>query len=55
MSFWKYSNPNWEECFEIISPFWAKIYFATNFGPFKYLVAGIIFKNLSRMEEQNGN
>lgn len=54
MSFLKYNNPTWEPCFNEISPLLAKFYFATNFGPMRYVLATLIFKKLSKMEDWVG-
>lgn len=51
MNFWKYSNPLWEPHFEDISPFWAKVYFATGIGPVRRLAASVIFRIVSNREK----
>lgn len=45
-----YKNETWEPFFEDISPVLAKLYFATNSGLLRSMVARAIFKKLSIME-----
>lgn len=47
-----YNNKNWEPLFSNISPALAKLYFATNIGPIRRLIATIIFKKLSWIERR---
>lgn len=51
----KYSNPTWEPYFKDIAPILSKLYFMTNSGTIKYIVATMIFKKMGRMERRNGN
>lgn len=51
----KYSNPAWEPYFKDISPALSKLYFLTNSGTIRYIVATMIFKKMGRMERRNGN
>lgn len=45
-----YKNETWEPYFDEIAPVLSKIYFSTNFGLLKRLVAALIFKKLTLME-----
>lgn len=51
----KYSNPTWEPYFKDIAPILSKLYFMTNLGTIKYIVATMIFKKMGWMEWRNGN
>ena len=46
----KYSNPTWEPYFKDIAPILSKLYFMTNSGTIKYIVATMIFKKMSFLE-----
>lgn len=45
-----YNNLFWEPTFREISPILAKLYFATNIGPVRRLIALVIFAKLGWME-----
>ena len=49
----KYSNPAWEPYFEDISPILSKLYFLTNSGTIRYIMATMIFKKMSFLEWRN--
>ena len=49
----KYSNPTWEPYFKDIAPILSKLYFMTNSGTIKYIVATMIFKKMSFLEWRN--
>ena len=49
----KYSNPTWEPYFKDISPTLSKLYFLTNSGTIRYIVATMIFKKMSFLEWRN--
>ena len=49
----KYSNPAWEPYFEDISPILSKLYFLTNSGTIRYMMATMIFKKMSFLEWRN--
>lgn len=49
----KYSNPTWEPYFKDISPALSKLYFLTNSGTIRYIVATMIFKKMSFLEWRN--
>lgn len=51
----KYSNPTWEPYFKDISPTLSKLYFLTNLGTTRYIVATMIFKKLDWMERRAAN
>uniref|UniRef100_A0AAU8B8M5 Uncharacterized protein n=1 Tax=Dulem virus 33 TaxID=3145751 RepID=A0AAU8B8M5_9CAUD len=51
--FKEYNNPAWEPCFEEIAPILAKFYFSTRIGFIRRILAGMIFKKLRWLEEQN--
>lgn len=51
----KYSNPTWEPYFKDISPTLSKLYFLTNSGPIRYIVATMIFKKMDWMERRVAN
>lgn len=46
----EYKNEAWEPIFSSVSPFLAKLYFATNIGIIRRLIATIIFKKISLIE-----
>lgn len=46
----RYENKTWEPVFKDISPFWSKVYFATDNGYIRILAAKAIFKKLSITE-----
>ena len=49
----KYSNPTWEPYFKDLSPILSKLYFLTNSGTIRYIVATMIFKKMSFLEWRN--
>ena len=53
--FWKmkYRNPTWETYFKDISTTLSKLYFLTNSGTIRYIVATMIFKKMSFLEWRN--
>ena len=51
----KYSNPTWESYFKDISPALSKLYFLTNSGNIRYIVATMIVKKMGWLERRNGN
>ena len=48
----KYSNPTWEPYLKDISPTLSKLYFLTNSGTIRCIVATMIFKKLDWMERR---
>lgn len=49
----RYSNPAWEPYFKNISPILSKLYFLTNSGTIRYIVATMIFKKKFFLEWRN--